>query len=313
MQSANTGLFYGPIWLSKGERFRPSGAYAFLVKRYKEYQILLKKQRAEFREVVFVIRSRQKPGDSGALERDSSLERTEDDEPKIKETASIKNKDLLSLNTREINEYREVHWSNFLVRIEEICRFRHWKSKSKKFENRSSGTQIKWRNLKRRKLMRKYVIESTWSLFNLSFLIGSGSKLCHWAYQSRWLQSQNCWKTSSVSLCKIDLPQRSGCRRNPRCSRFIRMAHSVILIRRSIWIFGVSRRQKSLKHRLSIYSLTFKRPWKSTLANVLNVSSMSMAKKSNFSDNWNPISIYSSHSERIIGRLSVRLTLFSEK
>lgn len=109
MQSANTGLFYGPIWLSKGERFRPSGAYAFLAKRYKEYQILLKKQRVEFREVVFVIRSRQKPGDSGALERDSSLERTEDDEPKIKETASIKNKDLLSLNTREINEYREVH------------------------------------------------------------------------------------------------------------------------------------------------------------------------------------------------------------
>ena len=111
MQSANTGLIYGPIWLSKGERFRPSGAYAFLAMRYREYQILLKKKRAVFREVMFVIRSRKKPGESGALERDSSLERTEDDEPKIRETASIKNKNLLSLNTREIDEYRAVHWS----------------------------------------------------------------------------------------------------------------------------------------------------------------------------------------------------------
>jgi hypothetical protein len=100
---------YGPIWLSKGERFRPSGAYEFLKKRYREYVIHLKKVRQEFREVIFIIRSRKKPGDSDAVGRDSSMERTDDDEPKIKETSSIKKKSLLSLNTHEITEHREVY------------------------------------------------------------------------------------------------------------------------------------------------------------------------------------------------------------
>ena len=139
MQSAVTGLIYGPLWLSKGERFRPSGSYAFLKSRYNEYLIKLKKRRQEYREVVFVIRTLHKNKESSARQRDSSLEKTDDDEPKIRETSSIKNKKIMSLNTREITEYRAVNES-VLYANRRVSSFRRWISKSKRFANKWSFT-----------------------------------------------------------------------------------------------------------------------------------------------------------------------------
>ena len=64
MKTADDGLVYGPIWLSKGERFRPTGAYVYLELRYKELQIQLKKLKKQHKELMIVSKKRQQKKDA---------------------------------------------------------------------------------------------------------------------------------------------------------------------------------------------------------------------------------------------------------
>jgi hypothetical protein len=114
MKTADDGIVYGPIWLSKGERFRPTGAYVYLELRYKELQVQLRKLKIQYREITIVIKKQQQrrmkgndnneTGDDGHA---SSSENT-DREDKIIDTSSIEDKSLLSMSIKEIKEYKKV-------------------------------------------------------------------------------------------------------------------------------------------------------------------------------------------------------------
>ena len=115
MPTANDGLVYGPIWLSKGEKFRPTGAYIFLEARYKECQLQLKILRKEHKEIMTVIKKRKRrtmigndnneTGDDGQI---TSTEGTDKEDEKAYDTSSIQNKSLLSMTKKELKELKEV-------------------------------------------------------------------------------------------------------------------------------------------------------------------------------------------------------------
>ena len=109
MSSVHHGDILGPLWITKGERFRPSGAYLFLETRYKEFRAQLKVFKAELREISRALRKRQKRtmNDSGtgatvADDTESSPERTDNDDVKFKESSPIRNKKLLSLSMQRV-------------------------------------------------------------------------------------------------------------------------------------------------------------------------------------------------------------------
>jgi hypothetical protein len=119
MKTANDEIIYGPVWLSKGERFRPTGAYIYLESRYKELQSKLKKLKKLKKEikVSIIIKNRKKKpmiendnnnetGDDGQI---SSTEGTDkDEEDKVIKSSSIENKSFLSMGTKEIEELQKV-------------------------------------------------------------------------------------------------------------------------------------------------------------------------------------------------------------
>ena len=116
MKTADDGLVYGPIWLSKGERFRPTGAYVYLELRYKELQLQLKKLKKQHKELMIVIKKRQQKkmheidhnetGDDDG--QDSSAENTDKEEDKVIDTSLIQDKSLLSMRNKEIKELKKV-------------------------------------------------------------------------------------------------------------------------------------------------------------------------------------------------------------
>jgi hypothetical protein len=116
MKAANDWIIYGPVWLSKGERFRPTGAYIFLESRYKEFQIQLKKLRKEHRELMIIIieKRKKKPMNNNETDDDdddehiSSAEGTDKEEEKPNDISSIQDKSLLSMTKKEIKEKKKV-------------------------------------------------------------------------------------------------------------------------------------------------------------------------------------------------------------
>jgi len=116
MQTVNDGIIYGPIWLSKGEKFRPTGAYIFLETRYKECQVQLKILKKEYREILIVIKKRKRrtmigndnneTGDDGQI---TSTEGTDKEDEKVIDTSLIQNKSLLSMKKKELKELKEVN------------------------------------------------------------------------------------------------------------------------------------------------------------------------------------------------------------
>ena len=119
MQTVNDGIIYGPVWVSKGEKFRPTGAYVFLESRYKECQSQLKAYRAELREIKTVIKKRQRrtmngneQSDTGDELRVSTTEGTDGEDEKNNEKTAVKNKSLLSMTKKELKELKEVRSGN---------------------------------------------------------------------------------------------------------------------------------------------------------------------------------------------------------
>ena len=116
MKTANDGITYGPVWLSKGERFRPTGAYIFLESRYKEFQVQLRKLRKEHRQLMIIINERRKKKamhhhetDEDEDEHFSSTEETDEEEKhKVNDTSAIQDKSLLSMNKKEMKEMKKV-------------------------------------------------------------------------------------------------------------------------------------------------------------------------------------------------------------
>jgi hypothetical protein len=120
MKTANDGVVWGPIWLSKGERFRPTGAYIFLESRYKELQLQLKKLKKEYKQLMIIIIEKRKKKTVNYNESDddggqnSSTEGTDkEEEDKINEISLIQDKSLLSMTKKEMRELKKVK-KNFI-------------------------------------------------------------------------------------------------------------------------------------------------------------------------------------------------------
>ena len=115
MKTAYNGIVYGPVWLSKGERFRPTGAYVFLEERCKELRLQLRKLRKQYRELTIIIKEKNKKKPANADETDddvgaylSSTEGTDNEEEKTKTISSIQDKSLLSMTKKEMKELKKV-------------------------------------------------------------------------------------------------------------------------------------------------------------------------------------------------------------
>lgn len=104
MPTAHQGLITGPLWISKGERFRPTGAYVFLQTRYEEFRVLLKKEKQEHREILAVIRRRKRQKMIGIEHESSNNDTTDDDDAQVE----IRNKGLLSMGRQEMKQLKEV-------------------------------------------------------------------------------------------------------------------------------------------------------------------------------------------------------------
>jgi tRNA(Ser,Leu) C12 N-acetylase TAN1 len=123
MRIANDGVVFGPIWLSKGERFRPTGAYSFLQSRYEEFQLQLKKIKKQYKEIIIIIKKRKRRTmiendnnnnnetvDDG---HDLSNEETDKEEnDKVIDISLIQDKSLLSMTKKEIEELQKVKKKN---------------------------------------------------------------------------------------------------------------------------------------------------------------------------------------------------------
>lgn len=105
MKIANEGEVFGPIWLSKGERFRPTGAYVYLDSRYKELHIQLKKIKKEYKQLIIIINEkRKKKSGTDNDKQGSSTEGTDKEDI----TLYIQDKSLLSMTLKEIKELQKV-------------------------------------------------------------------------------------------------------------------------------------------------------------------------------------------------------------
>lgn len=119
MKTANDGVVWGPIWLSKGERFRPTGAYIFLESRYKELQLQLKKLKKEYKQLMIIMNKKPKKKTVNYNESDddggqnSSTEGTDKEEDKINEKLLSQDKSLLSMTKKEMSELEKVK-KNFI-------------------------------------------------------------------------------------------------------------------------------------------------------------------------------------------------------
>ena len=115
MKAANNAVIYGPVWISKGERFRPTGAYAFLELRLKELQSQLKRLKAQQREIMIIIKEKQQKKATNVDETDgddgdftTSNEGTDNEEEKNKTNSTIQDKGLLSMARKELREFKKV-------------------------------------------------------------------------------------------------------------------------------------------------------------------------------------------------------------
>ena len=106
MATAQHGLITRPLWLSKGERFRPTGAYVFLQIRHEEFRLSLKKLKEEQREILAVIRKRKRQSMVGNGGEHTSSDGDTDDDEEIK--VEIRNKALLSMTRQEMKQLKEV-------------------------------------------------------------------------------------------------------------------------------------------------------------------------------------------------------------
>ena len=137
MKSADDGIVYGPVWISKGERFRPTGAYIFLECRYKEFHFQLKKLRKEHRQLLTIINEKRKKKPMNYNETDededehlSSTEGTDKEEEKANDTSTIQDKSLLSMTKKELKEMKKVKLNeNFLTQGFIRIVIRLWKRK----------------------------------------------------------------------------------------------------------------------------------------------------------------------------------------
>ena len=118
LQAANDEVIVGPVWLSKGERFRPTGAYIYLELRCKELYLQLKKLKIHYKETMIAIKAREKRTmneyDSNETTDDAqipSTESTDKEERKILDTSSIQDKSLLSMSAKELKETKQVKGS----------------------------------------------------------------------------------------------------------------------------------------------------------------------------------------------------------
>jgi len=112
MKIANDGIVYGPVWLSKGERFRPTGAYIYLELRYKELNVELKKYKKDYKELMIIIQTRQKRRmiEIGDDEQGTSTDETDKDEDdKVIDLSFIQDKSLLSMRKKEMKELQKVN------------------------------------------------------------------------------------------------------------------------------------------------------------------------------------------------------------
>jgi hypothetical protein len=105
MPSVCHGLTIGPLWFSKGERFRPTGAYVFLQARYDEYRLLLKKIKNEHEDIMRVMRKRKQ---KTRIYEDDRLESTDEDTNNDEINLEIQDKGLLSLTDKQIKRLKEV-------------------------------------------------------------------------------------------------------------------------------------------------------------------------------------------------------------
>lgn len=115
MKVANYTVISGPVWISKGERFRPTGAYTFLELRLKELQSQLKKLKGQQREIMIVIKEKQQKKSNNVDETDgddgeftTSNEGTDNEEEKNKTISTVQDKGLLSMTRKELRESKKV-------------------------------------------------------------------------------------------------------------------------------------------------------------------------------------------------------------
>ena len=98
MQTTKFGQVVGPIWLSKGERFRPTGAYEYLQIRHNEFRTSLKECKEEYKKVLNDIEKQQ---DSLRNANDDEMNTASEEMP-IKERKAKGNQEKLSqLNIRK--------------------------------------------------------------------------------------------------------------------------------------------------------------------------------------------------------------------
>jgi len=119
MSTADDGLVYGPVWMSKGERFRPTGAYAYLELRLKELQQQLKNLKKDHRELTITLKDKSKKKTANTSETDddddvvhqlSSSETADKDE-----ISKVKDKSLLSMTKKELQAMETVRENDFFL------------------------------------------------------------------------------------------------------------------------------------------------------------------------------------------------------
>jgi hypothetical protein len=124
MKAVNDVIIYGPVWLSKGERFRPTGAYIFLECRYKEFQSELKKLRKKHRELTKIMneKPKRKPMNNNEMDDEeeeedehlSSTEGTDKEGEKMNDISLKQDKSLLSMKKKEMEEMKKVNRNRIL-------------------------------------------------------------------------------------------------------------------------------------------------------------------------------------------------------
>ncbi|CAF0848442.1 unnamed protein product [Rotaria sp. Silwood1] len=120
---------YGPLWISKGERFRPTGAYTYLELRYTEFQLQYKKLKKHYKEIRIVIKTHKQrrmieddDNETSGDEQISSTEGTDREQNKTNDKSSIKDKSLLSMTIKELKEAKQT-LENKIKETEDLMKF----------------------------------------------------------------------------------------------------------------------------------------------------------------------------------------------
>lgn len=103
MKTVTDGTIIGPLWITCGELFRPIGAFDYLQNRLAEF-VSYRNERKKIHHELLIVEKQRK---SSKKRKENDLNDSDDSESD-KWKRKIKNRNLLSMDQKELDEFKEV-------------------------------------------------------------------------------------------------------------------------------------------------------------------------------------------------------------